>query len=75
MNQGKDYDPSRLSLGRAGQNKHVGHSDHQGVLSTEQMRIVGQRRRDAEEKLQLHQEQARLKVENENGPAEPVAGV
>jgi len=76
MNEGKAMDPA-MSLGRAGENKHVGHTDHQGILSTEQMRIVGQRRRDAEEKLQQHQQQARLKTENENGPAEPepVAGL
>ncbi len=46
-----------------GQMKAVqpGHVDAYGSPITQQMRIVGQRRRDAEEKLEHHLQEARAK--------------
>ncbi|MCU1548207.1 MAG: hypothetical protein JWO29_1158 [Arthrobacter sp.] len=39
----------------------AGHGDDYGSPTTQQLRIVGKRRRDAEEKLQHHLQEARLK--------------
>lgn len=40
---------------------HSGHLDSFGNPITQQMRIIGQRRRDAEEKLEHHLQEARAK--------------
>lgn len=38
------------------------HSHDSGALSTDQLRIVAKRRRDTEEKLRQHQQQAKNKT-------------
>lgn len=40
---------------------HSGHQDNFGNPITQRMRIIGQRRRDAEEKLEHHLQEARAK--------------
>jgi hypothetical protein len=51
------------------------HQDsYAGPLSTQQMRTVGQRRRDAEEKLAHHLEEARHKDDPHGGRAVEKAG-
>lgn len=49
---------------------HSGHLDNFGNPITQQMRIIGQRRRDAEEKLEHHLQEARAKQSS----AHPGAG-
>jgi hypothetical protein len=39
----------------------AGHGDDYGSATTQQLRIIGRRRRDAEEKLELHLQEARAK--------------
>ncbi|HET6241251.1 MAG TPA: hypothetical protein VFD99_04615 [Arthrobacter sp.] len=39
----------------------AGHGDDYGSPTTQQLRTVGRRRRDAEEKLELHLQEARAK--------------
>jgi hypothetical protein len=50
-----------------GNHEHPAHAGNHGILSTQQLRAVGRRRRDAEEKLEQHQQDARHKAEPENG--------
>jgi hypothetical protein len=52
----------------AGNHDYAVHAGNHGILSPQQLRAVGQRRRDAEEKLEQHQQDARNKPEPENGP-------
>lgn len=54
----------------AGNHDHAVHAGNHGILSAQQLRAVGRRRRDAEEKLEQHQQDARHKAEPENGPEE-----
>jgi hypothetical protein len=51
----------------AGNHEHPAHAGNHGILSTQQLRTVGRRRRDAEEKLEQHQQDARDKTQPENG--------
>ncbi|MDQ0820986.1 hypothetical protein QFZ79_003358 [Arthrobacter sp. V4I6] len=46
--------------------KHQGQDDYVGSPTTEQMRTVGQRRREAEEKLEHHLEEVRHKEDSGN---------
>lgn len=57
-----------LSPSGAGNHGHPAHPGNHGILSTQQLRAVGRRRRDAEEKLEQHQQDARHKAKPENGP-------
>ncbi|WP_211881945.1 hypothetical protein [Pseudarthrobacter albicanus] len=45
--------------------------EHQAAPPTQGMRTVGERRRDAEQKLEEHQQEARHKTKAEDGPGEP----
>jgi hypothetical protein len=60
---GENTEPRVDSSAVTGQMKMVpsGHVDGFGSPITQQMRIVGQRRRDAEEKLEHHLQEARAK--------------
>ncbi|MGY4542586.1 hypothetical protein ACVWY0_002510 [Arthrobacter sp. UYNi723] len=52
----------------------TGHSHHHEVLTTEQLQALGQRRKDAEQKLERHQLEARNKEnlhETDPDPADP----
>jgi hypothetical protein len=58
------WDDFSMSENRAGnQYQHSGHQHAHTAPTTQQMRIVGQRRREAEEKLEHHLQEARRKEE------------
>jgi hypothetical protein len=50
------------------------HAVHHENPTTQQMRIIGQRRAVAEEKLAHHLEQARHPAKKDHGPGEAAAG-
>jgi hypothetical protein len=66
MSEKKDKDASESSGNRLAEHGHDQDS-HGGLPSTQQMRTVGRRRRDAEEKLERHLEEARQKSDAHGG--------
>ncbi|QYF90455.1 hypothetical protein [Arthrobacter sp. PAMC25284] len=50
---------------------HAGHSLHHEILTTQQIREVGRRRTDAEEKLAQHLREARHKSRDSGNPETP----
>jgi hypothetical protein len=54
--------PANRDKPGSGQASHGGHASRTGAESTEEMRQIARRRREAEEKLQQHLEQAEHKV-------------
>jgi hypothetical protein len=67
MSENQEPDPVRPEPGEA-----VDDVPLAGTPTTRQLRTVGQRRRDAELKLEQHLQEARHKNEPHDGPAEPI---
>ncbi|MBT2523276.1 hypothetical protein [Arthrobacter sp. ISL-28] len=71
MNQNDSGRAGRPARGYA---DTTGHSHHHEVLTSEQLQALGQRRKDAEQKLERHQLEARSKEslhETDSNPADP----
>ncbi|MET3922484.1 hypothetical protein ABIB26_003444 [Arthrobacter sp. UYEF20] len=74
MSESENKGPAPPATDGAGRNDRAPASrEHQAAPPTQGMRTVGQRRRDAEQKLEEHQQEARHKTEAEDGPEEPPA--
>ncbi|MGY2746593.1 hypothetical protein ACVWZ8_003710 [Arthrobacter sp. UYCu723] len=59
MSDHPEHGPAAGAPGGAGRARHSGHQVRRENLTTQQMRTIGKRRADAEEKLAHHLEQAR----------------
>jgi len=72
-NTGPDPDPAHGTPGGTERARHPGHPFRRENLTTQQMRIIGKRRKDAEEKLAHHLEQARHPAGEAHAAGEPAA--
>ncbi|AOT05765.1 hypothetical protein ASPU41_20820 (plasmid) [Arthrobacter sp. U41] len=74
MSESENNGPAPPATDGGGRNDRAPASrEHQAAPPTQGMRTVGQRRRDAEQKLEEHQQEARHKTEAEDGSEEPSA--
>jgi len=73
MSENTGPDPAHGAPGGTERARHTGHPFRRENLTTQQMRIIGKRRKDAEEKLAHHLEQARHPAGEAHAAGEPAA--
>ena len=72
MSGSENNGPAPPATDGAGRNDRAPASrEHQAAPPTQGMRTVGQRRRDAEQKLEEHQQEARHKTKPKTAPRNP----